>query len=104
MLEPMSVSRDHGWFPVLVDAPTGLGRLLELWLDTPLGLGGLLGPSEVPPTDPTGDENCSNLRLVVRKLVLMRKKTGDYVLKKKKNQTKHYKSMKHRVQQEASSV
>lgn len=64
------MSGDHVWFPGLLEAPTGLGRLLELWLDIPLGLGGLLGPSEVPPTaDPVGEDNCSSLRLVVRKLV-----------------------------------
>lgn len=70
LLELRSVSRDHVWIPGLLEAPTGLGRLLELWLDIPLGLGGLLGPSEVPPAaDPVGEENCSSLRLVVRKLV-----------------------------------
>lgn len=71
LLEPRSVSRDHVWFPGLLEAPTGLGRLLELWLDTPLGLGGTLGSSEVPPAaEPAGDESCSSLRLVLRKLVL----------------------------------
>lgn len=70
LLELRSVSRDHVWFPGLLEAPTGLGRLLELWLDIPLGLGGLLGSSEVPPAaDPVGEENCSSLRLVVKKLV-----------------------------------
>lgn len=70
LLELRSVSRDHVWIPGLLGAPTGLGRLLEHWLDTPLGLGGLLGPSEVPPAaDPVGEEHCSSLRLVVRKLV-----------------------------------
>lgn len=68
------MSTDHVWISGLLEAPTGLGRLLELWLDITLGLGGLLGPSEVPPAaDPVGEENCSSLRLVVRKLVLMRK-------------------------------
>lgn len=68
-----SMSTDH----ILLEVPTGLGRLLELWLDIPLGLGGLLGPSEVPSTaDPVGEDNCSSLRLVVRKLVLMRKWQG----------------------------
>ena len=72
-LELMSVSSDHIWIPGLLEVPTGLGRLLELWLDIPLGLGGPLVPSEVPPAaDPAGDENCNSLRLVVRKLVLMR--------------------------------
>lgn len=74
LLELTSVSRDHVWIPGLLEAPSGLGRLLELWLDMPLGLGGLLGPSDVPSAaDPVGEENCSSLRLVVKKLVLMRK-------------------------------
>lgn len=52
------MSRDHVCVPGLLTAPTGLGRLLELWLDTPLGLGGLLGASEVPSAaDPAGEEN-----------------------------------------------
>lgn len=66
----MSMSRDHVWIPGLLEASTGLGRLLELWLDIPLGLGGPLVPSEVSPAaDPVGEENCNSLRLVVRKLV-----------------------------------
>lgn len=70
LLELRSVSRDHVWIPGLLEAPSGLGRLLEHWLDTPLGLEGLLGPSEVPSAaDPAGEENCRSLRLVVRKLV-----------------------------------
>lgn len=65
-----SVSRDHVWILGLLEFHTGLGRLLELWLDIPVGLGVLLGPSEVPPTaDLEGEDNCSSLRLVVRKLV-----------------------------------
>lgn len=74
LLELRSMSRDQLWIPGLLEAPTGLGRLLELWLDIPLGLGGLLAPSEVPPAaEPAEEVNCSSLRLVVRKLVLMRK-------------------------------
>lgn len=74
LLELRSMSSDHLWVPGLFEARTGLGRLLELWLDMPLGLGGLLGGSEVSPAaDPVGEENCSSLRLVVRKLVLRRK-------------------------------
>lgn len=66
LLELRSLSRNH----VLLGAPSGLGRLLEHWLETPLGLVGLLGPSDVSPAaDPVGEENCSSLRLVVRKLV-----------------------------------
>lgn len=69
------MSRVHVWVPGLLEAPSGLGRLLEHWLETALGLPGLpglLGPSEVSPTaDPVGGENCRSLRLVVRKLVLM---------------------------------
>lgn len=77
LLELRSVSRDHVWVPGLLKVPNGLWRLLELWLDMPLGLGGLLGASEVPPAaDPVGEENCNSLRLVVRKLVLMRKRQG----------------------------
>lgn len=73
LLELMSVSRDHVWSPGLLEVPTGLGRLLELWLDIPLGLGWLLVPSEVPSAaEPVREDNCSSLRLVVRKLVLMR--------------------------------
>lgn len=73
LLELRSVSRDHVCIPGLPEVSTGLGRLLELWLDMPLGLGGLLVPSDVSPAaDPVGEENCSSLRLVVRKLVLMR--------------------------------
>ena len=69
LLELRSVSRDD-----LLEASNGLGRLLELGLDMPLGLGGLLAASEVSPAaEPVGEENCSSLRLVVRKLVLMRK-------------------------------
>lgn len=72
LLELRSLSRDHVWISGLLGPPSGLGRLLEHWLETPLGLAGLLGPSEVPPAaDPVGEENCSSLRLVVRKLVLM---------------------------------
>lgn len=72
LMEMRSVSRDHVWIPDLLEAPTGLGRSLELWLDIPLGLGGLL-PSDVPAaTDPVGEENCSSLWLVVRKLVLIK--------------------------------
>lgn len=72
-LELRSVSRDHVWVLGLLEAPTGLGRLLELWLETPLGLGGLLGASEVPPAaDPVGEANCRSLWLLVRKLVLRR--------------------------------
>lgn len=72
-LELRSVSRDHVWVPALLKAPAGLGRLLEHWLDTLLGLRGLLGPSEVPSVaDAVGEDNCCNLWLVVRKLVLLR--------------------------------
>lgn len=68
LLELRSGSSDQVWSPGLLDVPTGLGRLLELRLDTPLGLGGLLGPSEVSPAaDPVGEEN--SRRLVVKKLV-----------------------------------
>lgn len=74
LLELRSESRDHIWVHGLLETPTGLWRLLELWLDMPLVLRGLLGPSEVPPAaDPAGEENGSSLRLVVRKLVLIRK-------------------------------
>lgn len=69
LLELGSVSRVHVWIPGLLEAPSGLWMLLELWLDMPLGLGGLLGPSEASAADPVGEENCSSLRLVVRKLV-----------------------------------
>lgn len=69
LLEP--VSWDHAWISGLLEFQAGLGRLLRHWLDVPVGL---LGPSEVPPTaDPVGEESCSSLRLVVRKLVLRRK-------------------------------
>lgn len=79
LLELRSVSSNHSWVPGLLEACTGLWRLLELWLDMPLGLGGLLGVSEVSPAaDPIGEENWSSLRLVVRKLVLRRKKEIHY--------------------------
>lgn len=78
LLELRSASRDHVWIPGLLDAPPGLGRLLEDWLDKPLGLGGLLGPSEVPPApDSVGEGNRGSLRLFVRKLVLV--KQWEYV-------------------------
>jgi len=74
LLELGSMSEDHVWTPGLLEAPPGLGRLLELWLDVPLGLGGLLGPSEVSPAaDKLGEVNCCSLRLEMRKLELMRK-------------------------------
>lgn len=64
LLEAGSVSRDHVWFPSLLEALIGLGRLLELLLDKPWGLGGPLGPSEVPAAaEQEGD-------MVLRKLVL----------------------------------
>lgn len=79
LLELRSVSSNHIWVPGLLEACTGLWRLLELWLDMPLGLGGLLGVSEVSSVaDPIGEENWSSLRLVVRKLVLKRKKEIHY--------------------------
>lgn len=68
------MSSDHVWVPGLLEAPVGLGRLLELWLDMALGLGlGLLGASEVSPAaEPAGEVNCNSRRLVVKKLVKSR--------------------------------
>lgn len=71
LLELRSASNDHIWLPVGFAACTGLGTLLELWLDSPCGLVGLLGVSEgSPAAEPFGVEYCSSRRLVVKKLVL----------------------------------
>lgn len=68
------MSSDHIWAPGRLEARTGLGRLLELWLDSPRGLVGLLGASDGSPVaEPVGEENCSSRRLVVKKLVLRKK-------------------------------
>lgn len=69
--EMRSMSSDHIWVPSGFGARTGLGTLLELWLDSPGGLVGLLGVSEgSPAAEPLGVEYCSSRRLVLRKLVL----------------------------------
>lgn len=71
LLELRSASNDHIWPPGGFEARTGLGTLLELWLDSTGGLVGLLGVSEgSPAAEPLGVEYCSSRRLVVRKLVL----------------------------------
>lgn len=71
LLELRSASSDHIWVPGGFGARTGLGTLLELWLDSTGGLVGLLGvPEGSPAAEPLGVEYCSSRRLVVRKLVL----------------------------------
>ena len=62
-------SGDQGRVPGLMEASTGLGRLLELWLERPSGL--MLGPSEAP-SAPAGVESCRSRWLVLRRLVLRR--------------------------------
>lgn len=71
LLDLKSASNDHIWVLSGFEARTGLGTLLELWLDSPGGLVGLLGVSEgSPAAEPFGVVYCSSRRLVLRKLVL----------------------------------